>query len=226
MKIIVRVTCISELVIFRSIHTFSNKRKREVHSVWAGVKGPRWIRFSKERFFGLCVCYSYLHYPWLFVVVEKSNGHTVETKYHLLSSLYLFMASKYNMTIEEFNNFSSVAHDALSDITPRWTYFGAVSFVAQVISTIGKLFTKHFRSFVCNSTHLKTEDVFNVFYPGKGLYTANSPTRCYLPLPPRRVSHSIVAEYECILIEDKSPSIGGEFLDKETFKHRLRLRRV
>lgn len=94
--------------------------------------------FKRALLRTLCLLLFILVIPWLFVVVEKSNEHTVEAKYFLLLSLYQSMASKYNMTIEEFNNFSSVAHEALSDIRPRWTYVGAVQFVVQVVSTIGK----------------------------------------------------------------------------------------
>ena len=49
------------------------------------------------------------------------------------------MASKYNMTIEEFNNFSSVAHEALSEPKPQWTFSVAIDFVFQVVTTIGKV---------------------------------------------------------------------------------------
>ena len=66
---------------------------------------------------------------------EKDNG---EEKYKLLLSLYNSMASKYNMTIEEFNNFSNVAHEALSEPKPQWTYLASVDFVFQAVTTVGK----------------------------------------------------------------------------------------
>ena len=42
------------------------------------------------------------------------------------------------MSIEEFNNFSNVAHDALSAPKPQWEYFAAADLVFQAITTIGK----------------------------------------------------------------------------------------
>ncbi|KAL9984087.1 hypothetical protein ACROYT_G006346 [Oculina patagonica] len=47
------------------------------------------------------------------------------------------MASKYNMTIEEFSNFSNVAYEALSEPKPRWTYTDSIDFVFQAVTTIG-----------------------------------------------------------------------------------------
>ena len=76
--------------------------------------------------------------PWLFVLVEQSEDDTIETKYQLLLSLYDSMASKYNMTVEEFNNFSLAAYEALSIPRQQWTYFAALDFLFQAITTIGK----------------------------------------------------------------------------------------
>ena len=76
--------------------------------------------------------------PWLFVYVEHTEKENKEEKYQLLLSLYESMASKYNMTIREFNNFSNVAHEALSDPKPQWTYINAMEFVYQALTTIGK----------------------------------------------------------------------------------------
>ncbi|XP_078359127.1 potassium channel subfamily K member 15-like [Oculina patagonica] len=74
---------------------------------------------------------------WLFVMVENTEKDHEEEKYHLLSSLYDSMAMKYNMTIEEFNNFSSVAFEAMSEPEPRWTFFTALDFVLHALTTIG-----------------------------------------------------------------------------------------
>lgn len=76
---------------------------------------------------------------WLFVMVENTEKDHEEEKYHLLSSLYDSMAMKYNMTIEEFNNFSSVAFEAMSEPKPRWTFFTALDFVLHALTTIGKI---------------------------------------------------------------------------------------
>ena len=48
------------------------------------------------------------------------------------------MTSNRNMIIEEFNNFSSLALQALSEPKPLWTYVAAVDFVFQAFTTIGK----------------------------------------------------------------------------------------
>ncbi|XP_078359123.1 two pore potassium channel protein sup-9-like [Oculina patagonica] len=74
---------------------------------------------------------------WLFVQVEYTGEDNSKEKYQLLHSLYKSMASKYNMTIEEFNNFSSVAHKALSEPKPQWTFFVAYEFVISAVTTIG-----------------------------------------------------------------------------------------
>ena len=75
---------------------------------------------------------------WLFVQVEDTEKVNSKEKYKLLHSLYESMASKYNITIEEFYNFSSMAHEALSEHKPHWTYFAAYEFVISAVTTIGK----------------------------------------------------------------------------------------
>ncbi|XP_078359128.1 two pore potassium channel protein sup-9-like [Oculina patagonica] len=74
---------------------------------------------------------------WLFVQVEYTGKDNNKEKYQLLHSLYTSMSSKYNMTIEEFNNFSNVAHEALSEPKPQWTFFTAYEFVMSAVTTIG-----------------------------------------------------------------------------------------
>ena len=49
------------------------------------------------------------------------------------------MASKYNMSIEEFNGFSKVAYEALSEPKRQWSYYEAVDFTFQAFTTIGKV---------------------------------------------------------------------------------------
>ena len=75
---------------------------------------------------------------WLFSAVEYTQKDNGEEKHQLLLSLYDFMASEYNMTIEEFNNFSNLAHEALSEPKPQWTYSASVNFVLQALTTIGE----------------------------------------------------------------------------------------
>ena len=75
---------------------------------------------------------------WLFVAVEYTGTNGREQKYQLLRSLYESMTSKYNMSIEEFNNFSTVAYEALSEPKPHWNFYSALDFVFQAITTIGE----------------------------------------------------------------------------------------
>lgn len=74
---------------------------------------------------------------WLFVKVEHTEKDHEEEKYHLLLSLFESLASKYNMSLEEFNKISTVAYEALSEPKPQWTYHVAVTFVIQAVTTIG-----------------------------------------------------------------------------------------
>jgi len=74
----------------------------------------------------------------LFVLVEHESEEARREKYQLLHSLYTSMESKYNITIEDFNNFSNMANEALSKSKPRWTYLAAFDFVISVVTTIGK----------------------------------------------------------------------------------------
>ena len=75
---------------------------------------------------------------WLFVLVEYTEENDTEVKFHMLRSLYESMASKYNMSIEEFNNFSNLAFNALGEPKPQWNYNDAMDCVIQTVSTIGK----------------------------------------------------------------------------------------
>ena len=76
--------------------------------------------------------------PLLFVHVEYTDKDNKEEKFQLLLSLYKSMVLKYNMTIAEFNNFSNVAYEALSEPKPQWTYVEGLDFVWQTLTTIGK----------------------------------------------------------------------------------------
>lgn len=75
---------------------------------------------------------------WLFVLVEYESEDARKERHQLLHSLYMSMASKYNITMEEFNNFSNMAYDALSSPKPRWNYLASFEFVISVVTTIGK----------------------------------------------------------------------------------------
>ena len=76
---------------------------------------------------------------WLFAMVEYTEKDETEEKEQLLLSLYKTMPFKYNMTEVDFKNFSSSSFEALSKPNPRWTFFTALIFVTQAMTTIGKL---------------------------------------------------------------------------------------
>lgn len=75
---------------------------------------------------------------WLFVVVEHTEKDDKKEKYQLLHSLYEVLTSKYNISIEEFNNISNIVYEALSEPKPQWTYSTAGVFVFHTLTTIGK----------------------------------------------------------------------------------------
>ena len=77
--------------------------------------------------------------------VEYTEKDDIDERFQLLRSLYEFMASKYNMTIDDFNNFSNVAHEALSAPKLQWTYRTSFDFVFQMVTTIGE--TKYLTAF-------------------------------------------------------------------------------
>ena len=74
----------------------------------------------------------------VFVVIEHTDEDDVEVKRKMLWSAFEAMASKYNMSIKDFNYFSSVAYEALSEPKMQWTFIAAMRFVFQAVTTIGK----------------------------------------------------------------------------------------
>ena len=90
--------------------------------------------FRTLRFFAWC-----LFSAWLFFLFENTEKDDAQVKLQLLRSLYESMASKYNMSIEEFNGFSKVAYEALSEPKRQWSYYEAVDFTFQAFTTIGKV---------------------------------------------------------------------------------------
>ena len=74
----------------------------------------------------------------LFVVVEYKEKDDKEEKYELLLALYELLESKCNMSIDEFNNISRTAHEALSEPKPQWIYYDAIVFIFHAWTTIGK----------------------------------------------------------------------------------------
>lgn len=73
----------------------------------------------------------------LFMHLEYTEKDDAKEKYEMLRLLYESMSSKYNITIEEFNNFTNVAYEALSKPKLQWTYYHAADFVLQALTTIG-----------------------------------------------------------------------------------------
>ena len=94
------------------------------------------LRTALLRFlgFGLWIALS----AWLFVLFEHTGRNERHEKYQLLRSLYESMASKYNMSIRDFNNLTSAAYEAMSEPGLEWTYHNALDFVIQASTTIGK----------------------------------------------------------------------------------------
>ena len=87
----------------------------------------------------LCVFLWAVFSAWLFVLMEYTEKDGAREKYQLLISLYKFMATKYNMSLEDFNNFSRMAHEALTEPKLEWTFFQAMDFVFQAFTTVGEL---------------------------------------------------------------------------------------
>ncbi len=75
---------------------------------------------------------------WFFVIVEHTDKDDRNEKFQLLRSVYQSLVSKYNISIEEFNNVSSIVFEALSEPKPQWTYSTACVFVFHTLTTIGK----------------------------------------------------------------------------------------
>lgn len=107
------------------------------------------------RVFGFLLMASFA--SWLFFEVEYTGRDNGKEKRQLLLSLYNSMASKYNMTIEEFYNISIVAHEALSDPKPQWTFIVAFEFVVNSATTIGKM------NVHCKLNSLKTQYILHIF---------------------------------------------------------------
>lgn len=87
------------------------------------------------RTFGFLLLWSLSSF--LFVLVEHTEEKDFEVKSKLLRSMFDSMASKYNMTLEDFNHFSNMAYEALSEPKMEWTYTVAMRFVFQAVTTIG-----------------------------------------------------------------------------------------
>lgn len=74
----------------------------------------------------------------VFVLIEHTDEDNVEVKRKMLWSAFEAMALKYNMSIQDFNYFSNVAYEALSEPKMQWTFITAMRFVFQAVTTIGK----------------------------------------------------------------------------------------
>ena len=88
------------------------------------------------RTFGVLLLWSLSSF--LFVLVEHTEEKDIEVKTKMLRSMFYSMASKYNMTLEDFNHFSNMAYETLSEPKMEWTYTAAMRFVFHTITTIGK----------------------------------------------------------------------------------------
>ena len=76
----------------------------------------------------------------IIVAIEKTNNaDETRKKSKLLSDLQVNITKKYNLTIREFESLADAIYDAKSPSPLKWTYFNGLSFVIQLITTIGKL---------------------------------------------------------------------------------------
>jgi len=74
----------------------------------------------------------------IFSVVEHPNAvNNLKKKNELLDSLREDMEKKYNMTKDDFDNFTELTDEALSLDGPRWGYFEGVRFAFETLTTIG-----------------------------------------------------------------------------------------
>lgn len=101
---------------------------------------------------------------WLFTQVEYTGKDEGEEKHQLLLSLYTSMASKYNMTWQEFSNFSNTAYEVLSKPNPQWTFPAAVHFVVQAATTIGRVRCEIVLKYRKNLSILKKYSIVHSFY--------------------------------------------------------------
>ena len=80
----------------------------------------------------------------LFWAIEH-RGDQRAMKAALLQSLNASMSAKYNMTAQDFENFTRISFEALRPSTASWTLEEAVEFSFQTITTIGKkIFWRHY----------------------------------------------------------------------------------
>ena len=69
----------------------------------------------------------------------EQNDSSSSTRHHqALDYQRLDLKDKYNMSEMEVQTLISIVRDALSDTKPLWTFWNAVDFVFQSLTTIGK----------------------------------------------------------------------------------------
>ena len=66
------------------------------------------------------------------------RGDQKTKKRLLLLSLNNTLSIKYNMSAQDFNNFTKMAFEALSPAGPRWDIEDGINFAFQTITTVGK----------------------------------------------------------------------------------------
>ncbi|XP_068707803.1 uncharacterized protein [Montipora foliosa] len=94
------------------------------------------VLLKKAAFRTFCMFLWGVCSAWFFVFLEYTEKGGAKEKYNLLISLYKSVATKYNMSVEEFNDFSRVAHEALTEPKLKWTFYTALGFVFQTFTTI------------------------------------------------------------------------------------------
>ncbi|EDO30949.1 predicted protein [Nematostella vectensis] len=86
----------------------------------------------------LCLAYMFL-FGTVMYLVERPHQDIKQEKQQNLSNLFDHMRAKYNMTSQEFENFTSIAHATLSpNNKAKWSYFrNAIRFMVALCTTVG-----------------------------------------------------------------------------------------
>lgn len=77
---------------------------------------------------------------FVFSILERKHAeNTTKSTKQTLANLRKEMATKYNMTDEEFDSFSVRSHEVLGQVgSPKWDYVDSLRFAFETLTTIGK----------------------------------------------------------------------------------------
>ena len=74
----------------------------------------------------------------IIVEIEKPESDENQRKLKLLSDLQINITAKYNLSKEEFESLANTIYNAKSPSPIKWTYINGLSFIIQLVTTIGK----------------------------------------------------------------------------------------